>query len=355
MNCNGAGACGYLSGKQGCSTCQTCSGGSFACSLVGAGTDPNNECPGAFGTCADVNCNGAGACGYLAAGQQGCGTCNYCTGSAFGCSVVGAGTDPYNACTASYNGCSSICVKTGPDGNCNGASACNAGGGSANVAANYYCSGGSEVSGTCNAVWACSNALNTNGAYNNAASPYWTQAYCTGAGACTRTGAEGNGDDSSAACTCDRGASGYWAIGGETDAAGCCGDDSGENKRTRVCSSGCTTSAADDGCCDSSSDCLYSSTCYASGATYSTLQCQVGSWRTTSTTSATTTIPATCYDGTKNGAETLADVNGGCPYTAQCQYSSTCGGLLCCKKISHTYGVCCNGGSCNVNLGVPYC
>ena len=330
-NCNGAGACSYLaSGKQGCGTCQGCTGAGFACAQISAGSDTYNECPGAFGTCAGLNCNGASACQYLAAGQQGCGACKYCTGAAFPCSNVAAATDPYNACSSSYNGCSSgSCVKTGPDGNCDGSGSCNAGGLSTNVAQGNVCSGGTESAGVCNAAYACTNAVNTNGAYNNAASPFWTQGYCTGAGACMRSGANlADGDGSSAACQCIRAASGYWNIGGEVAGTTCCGDDAGENKRTRVCSSGCTTDATDDGCCDTATDCVYSSTCYANAALYSTYKCNAGTWTTTTVATPTTAAPV-C---TRSVTAGVSGTGESCPSSCSwyCTYGVCCTGMMQC-------------------------
>jgi hypothetical protein len=78
---------------------------------------------------------------------------------------------------------------------------------------------------------------------------------------------------------------------------------------------------------------------------------------TTSTTSSTTTttIPSTCYDGVKNNGETGVDCGTVCNKTC-CSYSTTCGGGLCCKKVSHSTGVCCSQGqSCNVIVDNPYC
>ena len=282
--CNTANGC-FLSGKQGCGTCQQCSGASSSCGFVGAGADPNNECPGAFGTCTGANCNGAGACQYLAAGKQGCGTCQYCTGSGFACSSVALGSDPYSDCTPSWNSCSSTCIKTGPDGNCNGAVACNAGGASANVAAGNICSAGSEIAGLCNASWYCSNAQNTDNAYHNGGTGFFTQGTCDGGGVCDRSGPTVVGDNSSNACACIMGAANYWSIGGEVDTTGCCGDQAGEYRVARVCSSGCTTNATDDGCCSAATDCVYSSTCYDGGWTGQApwnaslrVNCSSGSW-----------------------------------------------------------------------------
>jgi hypothetical protein len=199
-------ACGnsaYAAGTNCGGVCQSCNGAG-SCINTASGGDYQNECPGSYGTCAAATCNGAGACGYLAAGQQGCGTCNYCTGSSFSCSVAASGTDPYNACTASWNGCSGTCVKTGPDGNCNGASACNTGGASANCGSNTYCVSGSCNSGACNTAWHCNGATNY-------------QYTCNGAGSCST---EYNGDTCSGDCSCT--CAGYGTT--ESTASGNCGD-----------------------------------------------------------------------------------------------------------------------------------
>ncbi len=190
--CNGASACGYVAaGKGSCATCQYCTGASFACANVANGQDMYNDCPGAFGTCAGANCNGAAACQYLGAGKQGCATCKYCNGASFACSNVGAGTDPYNDCNPVFNGCSGSCIKTGLSGACSGAGACSAS--SQNVAAGNICSAGSEVAGVCNAAWKCSTAINTDNAYGNSATgQYYTQGICDGAASCDRSGANGN-------------------------------------------------------------------------------------------------------------------------------------------------------------------
>ncbi|MHA1632796.1 MAG: hypothetical protein ACTSXC_08340, partial [Candidatus Freyarchaeota archaeon] len=58
--------------------------------------------------------------------------------------------------------------------------------------------------------------------------------------------------------------SGHWNLGG--DITTCCGDDNSEYIKTRTCASSvCTNSSSDDACCDASSDCVYSSTCYENG------------------------------------------------------------------------------------------
>jgi hypothetical protein len=334
--CNGGAACQILSGKQTCPTCQQCGGASYTCSNVSNGADPNGDCPGAFGTCAADTCNGVAACSYLSPGQQTCGACKYCTGSGFSCSNVGAGTDPYNACAASWTGCSGLCVKTGADGNCGGSGTCNVGGASANVAAGNVCSAGSESSGACNAVWACANAQNTDGAYNNGGPGYWTQGTCDGGGVCDRSGAQGNGDDSSTACSCIKGA-GYWGIGGEVSSATCC-EDAGEYKKTRSCTSGCTSDGTDDACCNANTDCAYSSTCYSSGDCSGTLKCSSGSWVNH------------CTNGVQDCDETGVDCGGASCLKPNAQSCTL--GTECCSGIC-SYGVCCSAGQCG--WGTPEC
>jgi len=103
------------------STCQRCDSNSNAgagtCGYIKTAVDPDNECPGAFGTCTGATCSGSGyACGYLAVGQQGCSTCLYCTGSSYSCTAVpnanwNAGT---YGCTGYNKRCySGSCVTCG--------------------------------------------------------------------------------------------------------------------------------------------------------------------------------------------------------------------------------------------------
>ncbi len=89
-------------------------------------------------------------------------------------------------------------------------------------------------------------------------------------------------------CDCRFG-TGYFNIGGETAATTCCGDDAGEFKRTRQCSAICSSDSADDACCDDSTDCVYSSTCYTSGSYLSSVQgavCLNGTWHNSTPVSA---------------------------------------------------------------------
>ncbi len=88
-------------------------------------------------------------------------------------------------------------------------------------------------------------------------------------------------DDSQTYCDACVG-SGHWNLGGEVAPTTCCGDDSGEYKRTRACTSGCTSDSADDACCDASSDCVWNGVCYSSGSYVcngnQVIYCNAGSW-----------------------------------------------------------------------------
>lgn len=125
----------------------------------------------------------------------------------------------------------------------------------------------------CNANNKCSQS-STCYASGSTAGAIPTKAYCNAGGW------EG-GDAGTAQCTAIIGA-GYWSIGGETAATNCCGDDSGENKKTRICSSGCTSDSNDDACCDVATDCSYGGSCYASGSNIClgnlVLNCNSGTW-----------------------------------------------------------------------------
>jgi hypothetical protein len=93
-------------------------------------------------------------------------------------------------------------------------------------------------------------------------SKYYSQRTCDGSGGCTLGyGTVLNPDYSSASCNCQVG-SGHWAMGGEVANTSCCGDDAGENYKTRECEGICTSDTDDRHCCDNSNDCVYNSTCY---------------------------------------------------------------------------------------------
>jgi hypothetical protein len=121
------------------------------------------------------------------------------------------------------------------------------------------CDSGTDCISTdnvCKAINSVHSDLNVGGNDTNAYcnSTGWvdcdnSSTYC-GTGYCNFNWNAGSGD-----CT------------GEVDCTtSCCGDDAGENYITRVCASGvCTSDSTDDACCDVSSDCVYSGTCYANG------------------------------------------------------------------------------------------
>jgi len=101
------------------STCQRCdsysNAGAGTCGYVSSWTqDPDNECPGAFGTCAATNCSGSGySCGYLS-GQQSCGgTCQACNGSSYTCTAATTNWGGGYGCSGSdkrcYNGSCITC------------------------------------------------------------------------------------------------------------------------------------------------------------------------------------------------------------------------------------------------------
>jgi hypothetical protein len=88
--CNGLGGCDYPGQDTVCDVCTLCDGAGHCWLYRQAGTDPNDECP----------------------------ACQACNGGAPGCAPVQAGTDPLDDCDAQAE---STC---GLDGECNGAGAC---------------------------------------------------------------------------------------------------------------------------------------------------------------------------------------------------------------------------------------
>ena len=120
-------------------------------------------------------------------------------------------------------------------------------------------------------------------------------------------------------CGCKRGGSTLcWNIGGETAATSCCGDDANEYNITRICSGGaCTSSTSDDGCCDTSTDCIYSSTCYANGysgdvdSDNALENCSSGTWIKGDT------IPPTWQNQGTNSTTNIIPVGGAINLTAQ--------------------------------------
>ncbi len=105
---------------------------------------------------------------------------------------------------------------------------------------------------------------------------------CPGLDTCTSITYDA--DTNSNTCNTCRGA-GYWAIGGEVAATSCCGDDSGEYKKTRLCSSSCTADSSDDSCCNLNTDCVYNGSCYSETTSmtapwniYHRVSCSGGVW-----------------------------------------------------------------------------
>ncbi|MBN2067636.1 MAG: S8 family serine peptidase [Candidatus Diapherotrites archaeon] len=84
---------------------------------------------------------------------------------------------------------------------------------------------------------------------------------CPGLDTCTSTTYGADTEENT--CSECKGA-GYWDLGG--DVSQCCGDDSGEYKKTRACDAGvCDTNSSDAACCSESSKCVYNNTCYEEG------------------------------------------------------------------------------------------
>lgn len=79
----------------------------------------------------------------------------------------------------------------------------------------------------------------------------------------------------------------YWnstSIDYDAGNPSCCGDDANEYRVNRTCAPGvCTSDSSDWGCCDVTTDCAYSSTCYSDGQTLSgpngEMICDVGTWK----------------------------------------------------------------------------
>lgn len=120
-----------------------------------------------------------------------------------------------------------------------------------------------------------------------------SESYCEGdkQTACV-SGTAYNTDSNSGACS---------QCGGTWMGASCCGDDGGEVYRTRVCTSGCTSDSGDNACCDASTDCVLSGTCYNSGSYAcngdTVLYCNSGSWQSASNRGDTDT------DGNREGCK----------------------------------------------------
>jgi len=242
--CSGA-ACVQCRNNTDCPSCQQCNAG--ACQNVANNQDPKNDCPGAFGICAGNNCNGAGACQFLTSttscrasagvcdvqenctgasyacgadtkmsasyqcrGQTGpcdnpsncdgtnnacppnnnrtgekgnpsCGLCMGCFGTSATCQLIGSGNDNFNECNASWDTCDSSCTRSGPGPNCNGAGAC--GRQTGNIVAGNVCTGAGLFSAWTTSIY-CSNVGASCSGRN------WVDTFmsCTGSGTCSSSG-----------------------------------------------------------------------------------------------------------------------------------------------------------------------
>jgi len=149
--------------------------------------------------------------------NQECKTCN----GAGSCVDQDVGEDLFNQCAiGSWSACLDSCTKLRDSGNCAAGAQCAVEDESGFVSAGMSCSSGSEVNSPCNSAWECSNAINTDNAYNNLFG-FYTQAYCDGTGGCDYSGLDvvDDGDSSADACeckatgdqgTCDAGESNCW-------------------------------------------------------------------------------------------------------------------------------------------------
>ncbi len=190
------------------STCVKCSAGS--CVAQTAAEDLFTQCPGAFGACAGTTCNGAGACGYLS-GKQTCGTCQGCGGSSFACSNVAADADTYGDCTGNCDECNGAGACRGDNTRCSGTVAscsCSGSGTAYNcqtcpdsfgacgdaTCTSYACGNSAYATGTdcgglcqsCNGAGSCINTASGSDYQNECPGSYGTcaGANCNGAGAC---------------------------------------------------------------------------------------------------------------------------------------------------------------------------
>ncbi len=171
-----------------------------------------------------------------------------------------------------------------------------------------YCNAGTWACASCGTdtcTGACGTGVN---------SCKWRDFYCS-LGNCGSTDYDCDGAQSR--CGACKGI-GYWNLGGEVSANSCCGDDSGEYKRTRQCTSGCISDNSDDACCDASNKCVYTSVCYADNACLGALKCSSSSWI------------EHCTNGVQDCDETGVD----------------CGGADCCScdaQACSLDGDCCSG------------
>jgi len=88
----------------------------------------------------------------------------------------------------------------------------------------------------------------------------------------------------------------------------CCGDDSDEYFRSRICLSGCETNMTDRSCCTMGSACIYNGQCYATGALIAlgkkNITCAGGTWYEK------TSNQSSCYKGECNKKDRC---EGACP------------------------------------------
>jgi hypothetical protein len=152
---------------------------------------------------------------------------------------------------------------------------------------------------------------------------------CTFSGSCYNNGSSHQvttGNDAYAYCSsgtwlgCDADNSSCSSCGFYWSGSACCGDDSGESAKSRVCSSGCTGNQQDNACCDSSTSCVYNGICF-SGGTQASLEgkqlvCGNGIWLDVNQTS--------------ECAEASCNQNDGCQQCPGCAYMDfSCVGGMC--------------------------
>ncbi len=187
-------------------------------------------------------------------------------------------------CDSTVNSCTvGACSGTTKFPECYGSGSCDSSAGTYYQGSTIYASAGNSYTSTscaqgataCNTAWQCTNALSTNGAYNNGGNGKYTQGFCDGGGSCDYSGSvTDDGDYNSAACECE--ASGTQGTCSDNEAACwfnnsyCCGDDANEySERDDEWSTGTYITWADgalDACC-AARNCVDSSgNCYAYGS-----------------------------------------------------------------------------------------